>query len=210
MKSVRTFVLLSLGTLGLTHSIQAALQKEEQIMISKTELRGLIREEIQSSIGFIDPMRVFEQSDQYKDEIKNIEKELEVRKQQLKSLENTAMKKKAEMETMANALSDSAKERKKEEMINLESQYRIKLQSAQEFAENAEQKARMKILRTIQDAAESVAKEQNMVLVFGTGVVYGAKAVDLTDKVIEQINKKYRAEKGPQIKKKEASAQAAG
>ncbi len=208
MKSVRIFILFSLGALGLMHGIQAEEKKEEQIMISKTELRGLIREEIQNSIGFIDPMRVFEQSDQYKDEIKNIEKELEVRKQQLKSLENTAMKKKAEMETMANALSDSAKERKKEEMINLESQYRIKLQSAQEFAENAEQKIRMNILRRIQDAAEAVAKEQNMVLVFGTGVVYGAKAVDLTDKVIERINKTYRAEKKPVIKKQEAAVQA--
>lgn len=208
MKNVRTFVLLSLGVMALMQGIQA----EDKFPTTQSELRGLIREELQKIIAFIDPMRVFEQSDEYKDGIKGIETELEGRRQQLKTLETTAMKKKTELETMGNALSEKALQQRKEDMASLEMQYRMKVQSAQEYAESAEQKVRMNTLRKIQDAAEVIAKEQDMVLVLGTGVVYGAKAVDLTDKVIEQINATYRAEKKkatPAEKKVEPAATAA-
>jgi Skp family chaperone for outer membrane proteins len=205
MKNIRILVFLGLGVMALMQYVQAG----DTVTISKSELSKLVREELQKSIAFIDPMRVFEQSDRYKDGLKAIEKELEGRRQQLKTLENTAMKKKSELETMANALSESAKEHKKEEMANLEMQYRIKLQSAQEYAENAEQKLRMETLKEIQEAAEAIAKQENMVLVLGTGVVYGAKTVDLTDKVIARINAAYQAEKKKKAPAEEKKTEAA-
>ncbi|MEX0940347.1 MAG: OmpH family outer membrane protein [Candidatus Babeliales bacterium] len=171
------------------------IKKEDTIQMTKDEIQTIVREEMEKSFAYFDPFKILERSLEYKDEVRKIEKELDSRKQQLKSLEETAMKRKTELETMANALSESAKERKKEEMGNLEAQYRIKAQGAQEYAENAEQKARMKVLRTIQIEAEALAKEEGRMVVLAGGVVYGVKPIDLTEKILERINTKYRASK---------------
>jgi outer membrane protein len=172
-------------------------------VITRDEIRAIVQEELQKSIGYFDPFKILEHSDQYKDELKKIERELDSRKQQLKTLEETAMKKKSELETMGNTLTEGAKERKKEELVNLDAQYRIKAQSAQEYAENAEQKARMTVLKSIQIEAEELAKEEGRSIVLAGGVVYGVKPVDLTDKILQRLNAKYRAQK--EKKKEEVS-----
>ncbi|MGE0206470.1 MAG: OmpH family outer membrane protein [Candidatus Babeliales bacterium] len=178
---------------------------KSDIPTTMEELKSVIHKEIQNAVGFINPFEILEKSDEYKDELKRIEKELDARKAQLKSLEDTAMKKKTELETMANALSESARDRKREELVNLEAQYRIKLQGAQEYAQSAEEKARMRILKKIQDEAEGLAKEEGRIMVIAGGVIYGAQPIDLTSKVTERLNKKYKAEKE---KKKERDERA--
>ncbi len=192
----------SLFLLGVTFSSHTMMTPETKtvksdidFMQSPDALKNFIRDELQKSIGFINPFEILEGSEEYKDEIKNIEKELDGKKAQLKSIEETAMKKKSELETMGHALSDAARERKREELVNLEAQYRIKLQSAQEYAQSAEEKARMRILKKIQDEAEVLSKEEGRIMVVAGGVIYGAKPIDLTEKVLTRLNKKYRAEK---------------
>jgi outer membrane protein len=163
--------------------------------MSVDALKNIVKDVIKETMGYIDPFIILEQSDEYKDELKNIEKELEGRKQQLKSLEEAAMKKKTEIETMGNALNETAKDRKREEFGQIEAQYRIKLQSAQEYAEKADQQARMKVLKKIQEEAMSLAKEENRILVLAGGVIYGEQPVDLTQKVLTRLNANYSAEK---------------
>ena len=170
-------------------------------------IRTMIREEVQKSLGFINPFEILEKSEEYKDDLKHIEKELDARKAQLKSLEGTAMRKKTELENMANALSDSARERKREELVNLEAQYRIKLQGAQEYAQSAEEKIRMRILKKIQDEAEALAKEEGRIMVIAGGVIYGAKPIDLTQKVSDRLNKKYKVEKEKKKEREERTKQ---
>ena len=53
----------------------------------------------------------------------------------------------------------------------------------------------MKILRKIQDEAETLAKEEGRIMVIAGGIIYGAKPIDLTEKVTARINKKYLASK---------------
>lgn len=187
-------------------SIEKTTVKSDMDFLKSPEaLKKFVRQEIQKSVAFINPFEILEKSLEYRDELKRIEKELDSRKAQLKTLEETAMKKKTELETMGNALSESARERKREELVNLEAQYRIKLQGAQEYAQGAEEKARMKILKKIQDEAEALAREEGRIMVLAGGIIYGAKPIDLTQKVLVRVNKKYEAEKGNQKNNKEMS-----
>jgi Skp family chaperone for outer membrane proteins len=181
-------------------SVEKGLKSDTDFMKSPDALRNFIREEIQKSIAFINPFEILEKSTEYRDGLKRIEKELDSRKAQLKSLEETAIKKKTELETMGNALSETARERKREELVNLEAQYRIKVQGAQEYAQGAEEKLRMNILKKIQDEAEALAREENRIMVLAGGIIFGAKPIDLTQKVLTRLNKKYEAEKEKQKK----------
>ena len=205
--SARNNLLFSLFlTLGVA-SVYADPQKADQkSVVVKTEtdalpegmsveaIKNIVKDVIKESMGYIDPFMILEQSEEYKDELKKVEKELDGRKQQLKSLEEAAMKKKTEIETMGNALSESAKDRKREEFGQIEAQYRIKLQSAQEYAEKADQQARVKVLKKIQEEAVTLAKDENRILVMAGGVIYGEQPVDLTQKVLTRLNDKYSAE----------------
>jgi Skp family chaperone for outer membrane proteins len=160
-----------------------------------SDIKAIIREEMQSSIAFVNPYEILEKSEEYSDELRRIEGGVEARKQELRALEETAMKKKTEYDTLRSSLTDNAQDRMREEMINLEAQYRIKLQGTQEWAQKEEEKTRMRILKKIQEETEVVAKEENRLMVFAGGILYGAKGVDLTEKVLNRMNKKYRAEK---------------
>lgn len=216
--SVRNAILCSLCITSVYAEVQKNDQKPLVAVKSETKnalpagisadaLKNVVREVIQESIGYIDPFLILEKSEEYKDELRGIEKELEGRKQQLKSLEEAAMKKKTEIETMGSALSESAKERKREEFGNIEAQYRIKLQSAQEYAEKADQQARMKVLKKIQEEAMALAKDENRILVMAGGVIYGEQPVDLTQKVLTRLNDKYKAGKKKETEKKPVSTE---
>lgn len=193
------------GTAQVTKTAEAhaTVKSDTDFMKSPDAMRSFIREEIQKSVAFINPFEILEKSSEYRDGLKRIEKELDSRKAQLKSLEETAIKKKTELETMGNALSESARERKREELVNLEAQYRIKVQGAQEYAQSAEEKLRMTILKKIQDEAEALAREEGRIIVLAGGIIYGAKPIDLTQKVLVRVNKKYDAEKEKNKDKKD-------
>lgn len=180
---------------------EVAVKKE----ITEETIRLIVKEEVKKSVGFFDPYKVLEQSDEYKDGRTEIEKELEKRSKELRSIEDAFIKKNAEYEKMitADLLNDSAKDNKKEELIQLKAQGQAKMQNAQEYAEMAEQKLRMKVLQKIHIEAESLAKEKELTVMLAGGIVYGDKACDYTAEIAGRLNKKYKAEKEKQKKIKE-------
>lgn len=191
------------GSEKTTQEKLSSLPKEMEIQI-----RNIVQQEIQHSLASVDVLKVLEQSEEYKDEKVRVERELKQRGQQLKTLEETLMRKKEELEKLGMTLNEAAREQRYEELVSLEAQYRTKMQNAQEYAGNAEQKVRMNILKGIQEESEALAKEEGYIVVLSSGpmggVIYGARSIDMTEKIVARLNAKYKAKQ--QKKEKETKA----
>ena len=129
-------------------------QDDQKLGLSPAEVKSIVRETIKELIAFINPLDVLERMDEFKDELKKLEREYESRMAQAKSLQEAGMKKQQELEKMGNALSDNAKDRKREELLQLETQCRIKVQGAQDYAQRAQQELQMRLLKKVQEEAE--------------------------------------------------------
>lgn len=155
---------------------------------------GGVISDFEKSIGAVDPLRVLDGSLEYRAGIENIEKELEARKKELQDLERSITKRRADFETAAAAMSESGRKQRIEEITELQLKYQSKLQTAQQYAQGAEEEVRAKILRKVQEVVAELAKELNLKLVLAGGILYAAPTIDISDKVIEHLNKKYEAE----------------
>lgn len=149
---------------------------------------------IQSEIGAVDPMRVLNDSLEYRQGISNIEKELENRKKEIQNLERDITKKRTEFEAAAATLNEAGRKQRIEDVTELQLKYQSKMQTAQQYAQTAEEELRSKVLRKVQEVVTDIAKEMGLKLVFAGGVIYADKSIDITDKVVTRLNKKYEDE----------------
>lgn len=162
---------------------------------------------IQSEIGAVDPMRVLEGSLEYREGIEHIEKELEARKNELQNLEQQITKKRSEFETAAPTLNEAGRKERIDTITELQIKYQSRMQTAQQYAQGAEEDLRSKVLRKTQKVVADIAKERGLKIVFAGGILYADELLDITQEVVTRLNKEYEQEKKkkkPELPKKPA------
>lgn len=148
-------------------------------------------------IYYVDPYKIIPNLKQWEDERVKIQKELEMRTNQIEELKVAYTKKANELQSMSKstAVRDQAKEAAAEELSHLERSIQIKQQSFQEFAERTSQEAQMSIFREIESAAKEYAQQQNADFVFAGNALYVNPKYEISDFIAEKMNAKYLAQK---------------
>lgn len=140
-------------------------------------------------IGFVNATKVFEESPQYKkardrlqSEFSRREKDLISRKKQLKQLEE-------KLQRDGKVMSESEVKRLERDILSR----RRKLKNSQtEFREdlNLRQNEEFKKLRKqIREVIKEVGKSEGIDLIVSDGVVYFSKRIDISDLVLDKLNK---------------------
>ncbi|MGB8467417.1 MAG: OmpH family outer membrane protein [Candidatus Babeliales bacterium] len=162
--------------------------------MGEEHVRSIVRQELEKMVAFLDPMKIFE-TDEMKEGLQTIEKTITEKKREIMAVEKEGMQKKAAFEQMAAALDDKAREKRIEELAKLEAEYRSKAQSAQSYAERAQEELRNKGLQKLQAEVTKLAQAEGYSMIFAGGVVYGSKPNDVTDKVVVAMNDTFRTGK---------------
>ncbi len=162
----------------------------------------------QQRIGYVDSERIINEYEEAKQARLQLEKEVHKWKLQLDSLKNEYLKKKEEYESQEPMLSDQAKLQRQRELNALKQKYENFAKEIWGEHGKIEQKKKElfdPIIEKIVSTIEEIAKEEGytMILDVSSGVVlYAVKEDDITDKVIDELNKIYAPIVGPVIKKK--------
>ncbi len=146
-------------------------------------------------IGYVDLQRALNESnrgkkakDEFKAEVEKLQAQLKRKRDQLESLKEQLEKKSAVM--------------KEEERANLEEEYRKKLRDFERDYKDSQADLQRKdseltgaILKELQEVIQEFGEREGYTMIFeagSTAVLYGAKAADLTDAILEEYNRKKR------------------
>jgi outer membrane protein len=145
-------------------------------------------------IGVIDPTRIVEQSPQYEAARAQLQKEVSEREQKL------AEQQKQIVELQKKLDSDAAALMSQDELQRLQTDIRNrdrKVKYAQaEFREDfalRQNELRTKLAKQVEEVVAELAREENIDLILSESLVYFSKRIDISEKVIERLRKKFEA-----------------
>jgi outer membrane protein len=143
----------------------------------------------ESKVGFVDLSRAFDEYQKTKDFDKDLEKKGDSKQEQREKLVKDIRKMREEIELM----NDKAREKKEQDI-------EAKIKALQDF----DQDAKTVLTKERDDMVRDILKEMNDVIQeYGEGqgysiilndrvLLYGNKAMDLTDEIIEILNSRYK------------------
>ena len=146
-----------------------------------------------AKIGVVDLKRVFDNSSAGKaaqaeltQQGKKMQEELEKRKSEIEEIQKN-------MERQAAVMSKDAREQKNRDLQikvydfkNLEKKYRSELRKS-------ERKKLIKIQKEVLSITEEIGKKEGYLIIFvNIAAIYVPKTLDLTDKIIQEYNVKYK------------------
>lgn len=143
-------------------------------------------------IGYVDATKVFEESPQYtaareglKTEFTRREDDVLAKQKQLKTLEDQFSRDKDVMnETEAKRLErDIISMRRKVKAAQDEFREDLTLRQNDEFN---------KLRRQVTEVVQEVGKEEDIDLILSDGVVYHSKRIDLSDRILERLQEKFK------------------
>jgi outer membrane protein len=148
-------------------------------------------------VGILDLQRCLQQSEAGKKASKSlqeksdrIKKELTVKRDDLKKLREEFNKK-------SNVLSQDAKRDKEKDLIRKEEDFKDLVREKEEEMHKEEYNAMQPLLSELFEITSKVAKDEGYTLILEakSGVVYYAKTIDLTDKIVKLFNETKKEKK---------------
>lgn len=168
-------------------------QKTSEIQTKQVHMSNKPVKKISSDFVVVDPMKILEQSKEYKAGVIRIEDELKEQQRELKDLEQKIMSKKNEFEMAYNTLNEAGRKQRMESLNEMQYKYQSKMQTAQQYAQHAEEQLRTEVLKNVREIASSLRKQLEVKVVFAGGVLDADDSVDITDEVLKQLNAEYEA-----------------
>jgi outer membrane protein len=149
-------------------------------------------------IGVINMKTVMEKSEAAKEAAANLEKKFDGKEKELKAKENELQQLMKDIEAQSMVLSQEAKQNKQIE-------FKRKYEDFMRLRENTKkdvQEERMHqlkpVLDVLGDVVETYGKKNGFSIIFdrlGVGVLYADQALDVTEEIVVELNKAWRAKK---------------
>lgn len=140
-------------------------------------------------IGYVNAVKVIEQAPQGEAALKKLQAEFGPRDKKLVDMQQEIKKMEEDLERNALVMKDSDRREKERQLLGLKRELR---RATQEFREdynmrrNEELAALQKIVKQV---IVEIAKQENYDLIVHEGTIYASSKIDITDKVLEKLNK---------------------
>jgi outer membrane protein len=146
----------------------------------------------ETKLGFVDMQRVVTGSKEAKNVETKLNELLEKKRAQFKPKEEEFNKLRQELETQQGVLSPEALEERQIELTQMKNKLEREVEQAQEEVAVERRKMLAPLLKRIQDAINEIGKAEgfSMVIERHPGVLFMNDALDITNTVIERLNKK--------------------
>jgi len=182
------------NNLLLTESNKNIKKIEEKKMAIPTAKIGFVN--VQQIIN-IDKNNINKGSHEWMDLYNELQNTIEPVKKELKNLEEKYNKSRLDFENLhkSGISSKEALQKKYEELSKIEYELRTRTQELEQFAQNEIAKAQMIVGPKIDKAIAEVKNESNLDIILRGEIILAANIeFDLTQKVIDKINKEYQKE----------------
>jgi outer membrane protein len=145
-----------------------------------------------TKLGFVDMQKVVTQSKEAKSVETKLNDLLEKKRAQFKPKEEQFNKMRQELETQQGVLSPEALEERQIELAQMKSKLEREVEAAQEEVAIERRKMLAPLLKRIQDVIIEIGKKDgfSMVIERHPGVLFMNDSLDITNSVIELLNKK--------------------
>jgi len=146
----------------------------------------------ETKIGYVNTQRVLKESSEMKSIEERITKLTDSKRDEFKPRQEKLTQMAKELQTQSSVLSPEAFEERQIELAQFKSQIERDLQAAQEQVEVEQRKAIAPLLRKVQEIINEIGRDDGFALVIEPhqGVLFLGESIDITDKVIERLNKK--------------------
>ncbi len=140
-------------------------------------------------IAYVNAVKVIEQAPQGEAALKKLQAEFGPRDKKLVDMQQEIKKMEEDLERDALVMKDSDRREKERQLLVLKRELR---RATQEFREdynmrrNEELAALQKIVKQV---IVEIAKQENYDLILHEGTIYASSKIDITDKVLERLNK---------------------
>lgn len=138
-------------------------------------------------IGFLDSNRLFNESQMAQSAQNRLQNEFSNREQEINSIGEMRQKKLEEFQRDFPTLSDAQKEKRQQEIVNLEQQFLVKRNSYQQDLSKRRQEELQKMLKKADSIINAIVKQENFDIILNDAV-YVKPEYDITDRVIKSLN----------------------
>lgn len=159
-------------------------------------------------VGYVDSDRIIKEFRETSEAKRTLDEEIEKYRKTGDSLKTLIDSLETAYESQKLMLSEAGKEVKSSEIEQLKRRYTQYLEEVFGKGGKLEQKNRelvTPIIKKINDAVEKVAQEDGFTIVFDAAeskIIYAEVGLDLTDRVVAELNKEYRPIAEPKLKKR--------
>ena len=144
-------------------------------------------------IAVIDPTRIVEQSPQYKAARVELQKEVDDREQKLGEQQKQIAELQEKLERDAALMSEEEIQRLKGDIRNRDRKVKYAQAEFREDFSLRQNELRTKLAKQVEEVVAELAREEKIDLILSEGLVYFSKRIDISDKVVERLKKKFEA-----------------
>ena len=148
-----------------------------------------------AKIGFVDPYKVLQGLEQWKDEGMKIQKDLQAKNQKIEDKKTEYATKQSGLQGMGSTAKPEVVKAKQIELKQMAIAIEGMMQSLQEDAERVSQEAQMAVFKEIETASHEIAMEMGLDIVLAGGVLYVSPKLDVSAELITKMNTKYGSKK---------------
>jgi len=144
-------------------------------------------------IAVIDPTRIVEQSPQYEAARAELQKEVSDREQKLVEQQKQITELRKKLEKDASLMSEEEIQRLQTDIRNRDRKVKYAQAEFREDFALRQNELRARLAKQVEEVVKELAKEENIDLILSEGLVYYSKRIDISDKVIARLKKKFDA-----------------
>jgi len=144
-------------------------------------------------IGVIDPTRIVEQSPQYEAARAQLQKEVSDREQKLAEQQKQIVELQKKLESDAALMSQDELQRLQTDIRNRNRKVKYAQAEFREDFALRQNELRTRLAKQVEEVVAELAREENIDLILSEGLVYFSKRIDISEKVIERLRKKFEA-----------------
>lgn len=144
-------------------------------------------------IGVIDPTRIVEQSPQYEAARAQLQKEVSDREKKLAEQQKQIVELQKKLESDAALMSEDELQRLQTDIRNRDRKVKYAQAEFREDFALRQNELRTKLAKQVEEVVAELAREENIDLILSEGLVYYSKRIDISNKVIERLRKKFEA-----------------
>lgn len=145
-------------------------------------------------VGVIDPTRIVEQSPQYDAARAELQKEVSEREQKLAEQQKQIAELQSKLDSDAALMSEDELQRLQTDIRNRDRKVKYAQAEFREDFALRQNELRTKLAKQVEEVVAELAREEHIDLILSEGLVYYSKRVDISEKVIERLRKKFEAD----------------
>jgi outer membrane protein len=152
----------------------------------------------EGKIGVINMKTVMEKSEAAKEAAANLEKRFQGKEKELRSKETELQQLMKEIEAQNMVLSQDAKQNKQIEFKRKYEDFMRLRETIQKEVQDERLNQLKPVLDVLGDVVEAYGKKSNFSIIFdrlGVGVLYADQTLDITEEIIVELNRAWRAKK---------------